>query len=75
MSPKLAVQQKRSPVFTYVQIINCAEIKYCKWHIPVIMFVIGIINATQWYVYIWIFMMESSIDSDIHLVCQLSSAF
>ena len=39
------------------------------------MFVIGIINATWWYVYIWIFMMESSINSDIHLVCQLPSAF
>ena len=39
------------------------------------MFVIGIINATGWYVYIWIFMMESSINSDIHLVCQLPSAF
>ena len=39
------------------------------------MFVIGIINATWWYVYIWIFMMESSVNSDIHLVCQLPSAF
>ena len=38
------------------------------------MFVIGIINATGWYVYIWIFMMESSVNSDIHLICQLPSA-
>ena len=32
------------------------------------MFVIGIINATRWYIYIWIFMMESSVNSDIYVV-------
>ena len=42
--------------------IDCAEVKYCKWHIPGIMFVIGVINATGWYVYIWIFMMEPSVN-------------
>ena len=39
------------------------------------MFVIGVINATGWYVYIWIFMMEPSVNPDVHLICQLPSAF
>ena len=47
MSPELAVKQKQSLCLTYVEMINCAEIKYCKWHIPGIMFVIGIINAIR----------------------------
>ena len=47
--------------------INCAEVKYCK-------FVIWVINATGWYVYIWIFVMEPSVNSDVHLICQLPSA-
>ena len=38
------------------------------------MFVIGVINATGWYVYIWIFMKEPSVNSDVHLICQLPSA-
>ena len=37
------------------------------------MFVIGVINATGWYVYIWIFMMEPSVNPDVHLICQLPS--
>ena len=55
--------------------MDCAEVKYCKWHIPEVMFVIGVINATGWYVYIWIFMMEPSVNPDVHLICQLPSAF
>ena len=39
------------------------------------MLVIGVINATWWYVYIWIFMMEPSVNPDVHLICQLPSAF
>ena len=39
------------------------------------MFVIGIINTTGWYVYIWISVMEPSVNSDVHLICQLPNAF
>ena len=39
------------------------------------MFVIGVVNTTRWYIYIWISVMEPSINSDVHLICQLPSAF
>ena len=37
------------------------------------MFVTGIINTTGWYVYIWIFMMEPSVNPDVHLICLVHS--
>ena len=39
------------------------------------MFVIGVINAAWWYVYIWIFMMEPSVNPDVNLICQQPSTF